>query len=106
MASGMKACVVTPLIRAAETARALRSSGNFREVVDIGNSLGSTMVTLRRYADHIRHNQHGVAIGEKTVTRGDRMPIRIEHQVSSGKCRYEHQQRRFRQVEVGDERID
>jgi hypothetical protein len=53
-----------------------------------------------------RGNRIRVAVAEEPVTRGDRMAIRREHRLGSGKGTHQHQQGRLGQVEVGDHRID
>src|SRR3977135_3380006 len=48
----------------------------------------------------------GVAIGIKPVTRGDGFGVGGLHGFAAAKRAYEHEQRRARQMEIGEENVD
>jgi len=58
-------------------------------------------------ADSLRSlDKHRVAEGEKAIFVLDRLPIGVAHAVVSGERRHQYEQRRARQVEVGEQRVD
>src|SRR5690242_9144176 len=51
-------------------------------------------------------DQHRIAVRKKAIALPHRVTIRREHRLAPRKRRDEHQQGRFRQMEVRDQRID
>ena len=50
-------------------------------------------------------NEHGVAEGEEAVPLLHRLPVGIQNVLTSRQSRHQHDERGFRQVKVGDERV-
>src|SRR5690606_13352496 len=50
--------------------------------------------------------QAGIAVGIEAIARSDGMPVGIAHRVQPAECRYQHEQRRFRQMEIRHQHID
>src|SRR5437868_3777155 len=50
--------------------------------------------------------QHRIAVAEEAIALGDRVAVRREHAIGAGERAHQHEQRRFREVEVGDEVVD
>ena len=50
-------------------------------------------------------DEHGVAVGEKAILHFHGLGIRLKHPFPARQRRDEHQQRGFRQMEVGDQAI-
>src|ERR1700687_3527270 len=50
--------------------------------------------------------QHRITVAVEAITGGDRMRIRAPDDVVAGKRRDQHQQRGFRQVEIGEQPVD
>src|SRR5690606_34650922 len=53
-----------------------------------------------------RKYQHRVAVTEEAITLGNRRAIGIHDSVAAGKGADQHDQRRFRQMEIGQQDID
>src|SRR4051794_20519662 len=53
-----------------------------------------------------RPDQRRIAVRKKAIALLDRMTIRRQHRLAPGERADEHQQRRFRQMEVRHQRID
>src|SRR5439155_4837013 len=51
-------------------------------------------------------DEHCIAVAEETVPLGDRMSISAANRFHSGERRHEHQQRRLRQMKIGEQAID
>ena len=51
-------------------------------------------------------DQHAITIAEETIPFLDRLSIGFEHEFLSRQSTDEHQQRRLREVKVGQQRID
>src|SRR6478752_6864776 len=49
-------------------------------------------------------HEHAVAIGKEPVSLSDRVLIRLEHIFPPGKSRDQHEQCRFRKMEIGQQR--
>ena len=60
----------------------------------------------RRLRVRARKHQHGIAVAEEAVALAHRVRVGREHQLAAGERRHQHQQRRLRQMEVGQQRID
>src|ERR1044071_6455385 len=50
--------------------------------------------------------QHGVTVTIEAIAAVNGLPVRLEDSFASSECRNEHQQRRARQMEVRDHRVD
>ena len=53
----------------------------------------------------LRRHNHGIAITEEPVALLDRMSIGTEYIFLSAKSAHQHEQRGFREVEIGDQYI-
>src|SRR5260370_2925903 len=54
----------------------------------------------------VANQQAGITIGIEPVAAFDRVGIGLLHGVETAESRYQHEQRRTRQVEIGQENID
>ena len=62
---------------------------------------------MRRRRRSIRRpDQHGIAVGEEAVALLNRVPVGIKDQLATCQRGHQHQQGRFRQVEIGNQAID
>src|SRR4051794_17969956 len=51
-------------------------------------------------------NQHRIAEGVEPVLLLDRDPVEVANRIDAGECHHEREQRRARQMEVGQQRVD
>ena len=54
---------------------------------------------------NVINDQSGITKGEKSVSFLDCLLISVQHMIPSRQGRYQHHQRRLRQMEVGDQSV-
>src|SRR2546427_10320354 len=69
----------------------------------LSNLKSSMVVGLVSGLVSLVSEQHGIAIAEETVALRDRVRIGGANLVVTGEGRHQHQQRRFRQMEIGNQ---
>src|SRR5581483_12168055 len=75
------------------------SSSTWRYATSIGKNWQCRLPRRRQY-------QHRIAVREEPIAFRHGVPIGVENQLAPGERRNEHEQRRFRQMEIRDQRID
>src|SRR5207245_6430808 len=69
----------------------------------LSNLKSSMVVGLVSGLVSLVSEQHGIAVAEETVALRNRVRIGSADLVVTGEGRHQHQQRRFRQMEIGDQ---
>src|SRR5437879_4774406 len=77
-----------------------------RPLWSVLSNLKSSMVVGLVGQVYLVSEQHGIAVAEEAVALRNRVRIRGADLVVAGEGRHQHQQRRFRQVEIGDQARD
>jgi hypothetical protein len=60
----------------------------------------------RRDRNAVRLDEHRVAVAEESIPAADRMPVCVQHALAPGEGAHQHEQTRFRQMEVRQQGVD